>query len=124
MKKILILLLILTLVLPAFARLKSKQIVGKWKYEIALYNAQMDGSFVFTQKDGEFEGENIQSDGTVSKLSDIKINKKSETLSFKLIRENDLPIEFVLIVNHNKFKGKGWINDVSFEITGNEITIQ
>ena len=50
--------------------------------------------------------------------------KKNETLCFDLIREDDVPIEFILIINHDKFRGKGWINDVSFEITGDKITIQ
>ncbi len=125
MKRTFILLLfLLALSTATFARLKSKQIVGKWKYEIALYNAQLEGSFIFTQKDGKLEGEGIQSDGQVNQLSNIKVNNKNETLCFDLIREDDVPIEYILIVNHNKFRGKGWINDVSFEITGDKITIQ
>lgn len=123
-KALVLLLFVLVLSNTTFARLKPKQIVGEWKYEILLYNSQMEGTFVFLLKNGEFEGENIQSDAIVSKLSNIKINKKNDTLCFNVIRENDIPIEFILNVEHNKFKGKGWINDVNFEINGNKITIQ
>lgn len=117
-------LFILALSNVSSARLKPKQLAGKWKYKILLYNAQLEGWFEFSLKDDEFEGKNIQSDGKISKLSDIKINNKNETLCFKLVRENDVPIDFILIFNDNKFKGKGWISDESFEITGDKITIQ
>lgn len=123
-KTSLLLLIVLALSTATFAHLKPKQIIGKWKYEITLYNAQLEGSFIFTQKDRKIEGKEIQSDGRVSKLSNIQVNKKNETLCFYLIREDDVPIEYILIVNHNKFRGKGWINDVSFELSGNKITTQ
>jgi hypothetical protein len=122
-KTFIIFLFVLTLSTVTSAHLKPKQIVGKWKYEISLYNAQLEGWFVFIKSEKEITGKQIQSDGNVSRLSDIKINKKNETLYFKLIRENDVPIDFTLIFNHNKFRGKGWINEVSFEIAGNKITI-
>jgi hypothetical protein len=73
------------------------------------------------QKNGILEGENFSSEGIASKLNNLKVNKKNETICFQVNREDDVPIEFILIVNHNKFKGKGWINEVSFEITGNKI---
>ncbi len=123
-KTSLLLLIVLALSTATFAHLKPKQIIGKWKYEITLYNAQLEGSFIFTQKDRKIEGKEIQSDGRVSKLSNIQVNKKNETICFYLIREDDVPIEYILIVNHNKFRGKGWINDVSFELSGNKITTQ
>ncbi|HPE76031.1 MAG TPA: hypothetical protein P5210_14925 [Draconibacterium sp.] len=123
-KTFFIFLFVLTLSTVTSAHLKPKQIAGKWKYEISLYNAQLEGWFVFTLKNGELNGENIQSDGRVSRLTEIKVNKKNETLCFNAIRENDVPIEYILIVNHKKFRGKGWINEVSFEIAGNKITIQ
>lgn len=106
------------------ARLKPKQVTGKWKFEILLYNSQLEGWFDFSLKNEGFEGKNIQSDGNISQLSDIKINSKNETLCFKLVRENDVSIDFILIFNDNKFKGKGWVSDESFEIAGNKITIQ
>lgn len=124
MKKIFTsLLFIVVLSTVSAAKLKPAQLAGKWKYEISLYNAQLEGWFVFTKSEKEVTGKQIQSDGNVSRLSDLKINKKNETLCFKLIRENDVPIDFTLIFNHNKFRGKGWISDVSFEITGEKITI-
>lgn len=88
------------------ARLKPKQIAGKWKYKILLYNAQLEGWFEFSLKDDEFEGKNIQTNGNISKLSDIKINNKNEALCFKLVRENDVPIDFTLIFSDNKIQRK------------------
>jgi hypothetical protein len=125
MKKTSVLLLILLVLSTAtFASLKPKQIVGKWRYEINLSNTKMEGSFVFSQKNGDMKGESFDSEGRISKLSDIKVNKKNETLCFQLIRKKDVPIEFILTVDHNKFKGKGWISDTNFEITGDKITIE
>ena len=122
-KTSLLLLFLMTISTVTFARLKEKQIVGKWKYEITLSNAQLEGSFVFNQKDGKLEGKNIQSDGNIPNLSNIKVNKKNETLCFNLLRETDIPIEFILTVTHNKFRGKGWISDADFEITGEKFTV-
>ncbi len=123
MKSTFIFILVLIVAVPGFARLNSKQIVGKWKYEISLSNTQINGLLVFFQNNGDFKGENTQSDGVVSQLSNIKVNKKNKTLCFELVRKNDVPIAFILVVAHNKFKGKGWINDTNFEITGNKILI-
>jgi hypothetical protein len=111
---------VLAISLSSFAGLKSKHIIGEWKYVITLYNGQQDGSFIFSQKNGKLEGEVIQSDSHNS-LSKIKINKKNKTLCFELPRKDDVPIEFILSVEHNKFKGRGWINEADFEITGEKI---
>lgn len=112
---------VITYSTASFAHLKPKEIIGKWNYEIVLSNAQLEGSFLFVQKNGKLKGENVSSEGIASKLNNLKVNKKNETLCFQVYREDDVPIGFILIVNHNKFRGKGWINDVSFEITGNKI---
>lgn len=104
-----------------FARLKSKHVVGEWKYSMNLSSAVMTGSFIFSQKSGELEGEIITSLGTKSTISKIKVNKKNNTLCFEIPRENDVAIEFVLVVKDNKFNGKGWINEANFEITANKL---
>ena len=118
MNKLFILLFVLGFSISSFAGLKSKDVKGEWKYVITLYNSQQDGSFIFSLKNGEFEGEAIQSDGHISSLSKIKIKKKNKTLCFELPRKDDVPIEFILNVEKNKFKGKGWINEADFDITG------
>ena len=101
MKKIFAsLIFVFALSIVSSARLKPKQLFGKWIYEISLYNAQLEGCFEFSLKDDEFEEKDIQSDGSISRLFNIKVNKKNETLCFDLIRENNGPIEFILIVNH------------------------
>ena len=84
MKKIILILFILVISVPGFANLKSKHLVGKWKYVITLYNGQNEGSFVFSQKKGELKGEVIQPDGSVFPLSKIKVNKKRPLRSFIL----------------------------------------
>lgn len=121
MKRLILILFILSFSFSGFARLKSKQIIGEWKYVITLFNGQNEGSFVFFQKNGELRGEAIQSDGIIFTLSKIKVNKKNNTLCFEIPRENDVAIEFILTVDKNKFKGKGWINDADMEITGKRI---
>ena len=83
MKKLFILLFALTITIPTFAGLKSKDIVGKWKYEMTISNSEIDGSFNFSEKTGKQKGKAIQSDGRIFPLSKIKVNKKNNTLSFK-----------------------------------------
>jgi hypothetical protein len=117
MNKLFILLFVVGISLSSFAGLKSKHLVGEWKYVITLYNGNQDGYFIFSQKNGKLEGVAIQSDSRIP-LSKIKINKKNETLCFELPRKDDVSIEFILNVEKNKFKGKGWINEADFDITG------
>jgi hypothetical protein len=112
------------MVMPLFAKIKSKQIAGTWNYEITMSDGSMNGSFIFTQKNGKLQGECVQSDGPKYLLSKMKVNNKNETLCFEVLRENDDPIEFILILDHEKFKGKGWINEANFEITSKKITIE
>ena len=121
MKKLFILLFALGISISSFAGFKSKNVVGEWKTLIVVSDAQMTGSFIFYEKSGELQGEYIPSEGTKSTISKIKINKKNNTLSFEIPRETDIPIEFILIVEDNKLRGKGWINDANFEITGEKI---
>lgn len=121
MKKLLILLFTLGISISSFAGLKSKNVVGEWKTLIVVSDAQMTGSFIFYEKSGELQGEYIPSEGTKSTISKIKINKKNNTLTFEVARETDIPIESILIVEDNKLRGKGWINDANFEFTGEKI---
>jgi len=122
MKKSFLVLFVLIFSLPTFAGLKSKHIVGDWKYLITLGDGyQQVGSLIFIQKECQLIGESIDEDGHSLPLSKIIINKKNKTLCFEIIRATDVPIEFMLIVETNKFKGKGWINDSNFEITGEKI---
>lgn len=124
MKKLFMLLFVLIFSLPAFAGLKSKHIVGDWKYLITLEDGYHQvGSLKFIQKESKLIGESIEEDGHSLPLSKIIINKKNKTLCFEITRENNVAIEFILIVENNKFKGKGWINDANLEITGEKINI-
>ena len=123
MKLFIILLISLGIPISSVAGLKSKHIVGEWEYIITLYNGQSEGSYIFSQKEGRLEGVAIQSDGHKLPLSKIKVDKKYKTLFFEIPRENDVAIEFILNIDYDKFNGKGWINDVSFEITGKKVSI-
>jgi len=118
MKKLFILIFMLGISISSFAGLKSKDVKGEWKYLITLSNGQSEGSMKFFQKNGELAGDIAGSDGHISSLSKIKINKKNNTLCFEVQRKDDDPIEFILNVDKNKFKGKGFINEADFEITG------
>ena len=124
MKWVTILVITLGISISSFAGLKSKHIIGKWEYVITLYNGQSEGLFTFSKKNGELEGVAIQSDCRAFPISKIKVDKKYKTLCFEILRENDVGIEFILTVNDDKFKGKGWINDTDFTITGVKIMNQ
>jgi hypothetical protein len=121
LKKLFILVIILGISICSNAGLKSKQVIGEWKSSMIVSNTEMTGSLIFYEKSGELQGEYIPSEGTKSNISKIKINKKNNTLCFQILRETDIPIEFILIVEHKKFKGKGWISEANFEITGEKI---
>jgi hypothetical protein len=121
LKELFILLIILGISICSNAGLKSKQVVGEWTTSIVVSNSEMSGSFIFYKKSSELQGEYIPSEGTKSTISKIKINKKNNTLTFEVARETDIPIEFILIVEDNKLRGKGWINDANFEITGEKL---
>lgn len=121
MKKLLILLFALGISISSFAGLKSKDVVGEWNTLIVISDTQMTGSFIFYEKRGELKGEYIPSEGTKSTISKIKINKKNNTLTLEIPRETDIPIEFILIFENKKFRGKGWINEANFEINGEKI---
>jgi len=121
LKKLYIIFIILILGLPAFSGLKSKHVIGEWKYMITLDNSQMEGTFTFFQRIGELEGKAIDSEGSIFSMSKIKIDKKNNTLFFEIPREKDVSIEIIITVNDNKFKGKGWIDDTSFIITGEKL---
>jgi hypothetical protein len=120
-KKLFILLIALGISISTIAGLKSKNVVGEWKSSMIVSNAEMTGSFIFYEKSGELQGQYIPSEGTKSNISKIKINNKNNTLCFEIPRETDVPIEFILIVEDKKFRGKGWINEANFEITGEKI---
>jgi hypothetical protein len=121
LKKLFIPLIILGISISTFAGLKSKNVLGEWKSLIVTSNAEMTGSFIFYEKSGELQGEYIPLEGPKSNISKIRINKKNNTLCFEIPRETDVPIEFILIVEDKKFRGKGWINEANFEITGEKI---
>lgn len=120
-KKLFILLIILGISISSYAGLKSKQVIGEWKSSMIVSNSEMSGSLIFYKKSSELQGEYIDSEGNKTTISKIKINKKNSTLCFEIPRETDIPIEFILIVEHNKFRGKGWINEANFDITGEKI---
>ena len=124
MKWFTILFFTLVVSISSFAGLKSKHIIGEWEYVITLYNGHSEGSFTFSKKNGELEGVAFQSDGRTFPISKIKVDKKYKTLCFEIPRENDVAIEFILTVDVDKFKGKGWINDTDFTITGVKIMNQ
>ncbi len=116
MKKILIVLFVLGITLQVSAKLKEKQLVGKWKYEVVTDQGNMSGIFNFTQNDGKLTGEVITDDGYTIPFTKIEI-KEDNNLYLELQTDSDV-IKVSVKVDGNKFSGTGTSYQGDAPITG------
>ena len=115
MKKLLLVLFVLGISLSGFAELKPKQIIGKWKYEVAIEGQTMTGSLKFFKKEGKLVGEVITNEGTFA-MTKVEI-KEGNILYFELQPEYDA-IKVTVKVDGTKFKGTGSTYQGDFDLTG------
>jgi hypothetical protein len=116
MKKLLILLLVLGIASPIFAKLESKQLTGTWKYSVVTDQGDMTGVFRFTEKEGKLTGEVVTSDGYTIPITKVEI-KEENNLYLEIKTENDL-IKVNLKVDGKTFKGTGTSYEGDAPITG------
>lgn len=103
MKKLFVLLFVLIIAVPTFAQLKSKQVVGNWKYSVVTDQNDMTGILKFVENEGKLTGEVITSDGNTIPLTKIEIKTENQ-LYFELKTESDL-ITVSVKVDEKTFKG-------------------
>ncbi len=120
MKKILAILFILSISTQVFAKLKPKQVIGKWNYTVIMDGGgEMKGVFNFSEKEGKLVGEIVTEEGYTFAFSKVEI-KEDNTLYFKFTPEYDL-ITIKLKIDGDKFKGTGSSNGGEAPITGEKV---
>ena len=116
MKKVFIFVFTLCISLQLFAELKTKQVVGKWKYTVVTDQSSISGSIKFIEKEGELAGEVYTDDGGIYPLTKIEI-REGDVLYFELKPEYDV-IKVKVTIEGKKFKGTGTTYDGEFMLTG------
>jgi hypothetical protein len=119
MKRFLSILFILCISTQVFAKIKPKQIIGKWNYTVVMDEGELKGVFNFTKKEGKLAGEIITEDGYTFSFSKVEI-KEENTLYFEFTPEYDL-IAITLKIDGDKFKGTGSSNGGEAPITGEKV---
>ena len=116
MKKLFILLFVLGITSPTFAKLTSKQLTGTWKYSVVTDQGDMTGVFKFLEKEGKLTGEVVTSDGYTIPITKIEI-QEGNNLYLEIKTENDL-IKVNLKVEGKSFKGTGTSYQGEAPVTG------
>ena len=119
MKKLLFLLIILGITIQVSAKLKEKDLIGKWKYSVVTDQGTMSGVFNFATTDGKLSGKVVTDDGYTLPFTKIEIKDKN-TLYLELDTDNDT-IKLNLSVEDNKFKGTGTSYQGDAPITGEKV---
>jgi len=116
MKKLFILLFVLGITSPIFAKLNSKQLTGTWKYSVVTDQGDMTGVFKFVEKEGKLTGDVITSDGYTIPITKIEI-KEENNLYLEIKTDSDL-IKVTVKVDGKNFKGTGTSYQGDAPITG------
>lgn len=116
MKKLFILLFVLGISTPIFAKLDSKQVIGTWKYNVVTDQGDMTGVFKFIEKEGKLTGDVITSDGFTIPITKIEM-KEENNLYLEIKTDSDL-IKVTVKVDGKNFKGTGTSYQGEAPITG------
>ena len=119
MKKILSVLFILCISTQVFAKLKPKQIVGKWNYTVVMDEGELKGVFSFSEKEGKLAGEIITEDGYNFAFSKVEIREEN-TLYFEFTPEYEM-YKITLKIDGKKFKGTGSSSGGEAPIAGEKV---
>lgn len=103
MKKIFVLLMVLSISVCVFARLEVKQVLGLWEYTVTLDQDDMTGTLKFYEIEGKLTGEVITRDGGTFKMTKVEL-KDDDILYFELQPEYDV-IKVSVKVEGEKAKG-------------------
>lgn len=116
MKKLFILLFVLGISSPIFAKLDSKQLTGIWKYSVVTDQGDMTGVFKFVENEGKLTGEVLTNEGYTIPFTKIEIKEENQ-LYLELKTESDL-IKVTVKVEGKTFKGTGTSFQGEAPITG------
>jgi hypothetical protein len=119
MKKLMLVLFVLGLSLPSFAKLKEKDVIGTWKYKVETDQGNLTGSFTIEKKDGKLLGAVNTDDGEEFTFSKIEIKEK-EILYMELDTGSDL-LELSLTLEGKTLEGTVGNYSGSFPMTAEKV---
>ena len=119
MKKLIILLFVLGFSTSIFAQLKTKDVLGSWKYNVVTDQGDMTGTFKFVETDGKLSGNVITAEGYTIPFTKIEL-KPENVLYLELKTDSDL-IKVTVTVDGKKFKGTGTSYQGEAPITGEKV---
>ncbi len=119
MKKLLILLFVAAISLPSFGKLKEKDVLGKWTYQVETPDDILTGTLTFEKKAGKLAGE-VNTDGSENYLlSNVEI-RENNVLYFELEPDYDI-MQVTLTVKGKEFEGSISVGGEEVPITGEKI---
>ena len=119
MKKLLFLLIIIGISSQLSAKLKEKDLVGKWKYSVVSDQEKMTGVFKFVLTDKKLSGEVITDDGYTMPITKIVIQENN--VLFLEIQTDTEKYQIKVNVDGKTFKGTGSSSQGEAPITGEKV---
>ena len=119
MKKLLLLLFVFGISTQLFAEIKTKDVVGKWKYTVVTEQGDMTGNLVFKETEGKLTGEVVTNDSGTFPMEKVEL-KDGNVLYFELTPDYET-IKVTVKLDGKKFKGTGSTPQGEFELTGERV---
>jgi len=119
MKKLMLILFVLGMALPSFAKLKEKDVIGTWKYRVETGQGDLTGSIKIEKKDGKLVGEVHTDDGETFAFGKVEIQEK-EVLYMELDTGSEV-LEISLTLKDKNLEGKVGSSSGSFPMTAERI---
>lgn len=119
MKKLLIVLFVLGFLAPVSSQVKTKQMVGKWKYSVDAGGEYLTGTLKFVETDGALTVEVFTGEGDVFPVTKVQTKEKNK-IYFEIHLDNDL-IKVLLTIDGEKMKGTGSNYQGEFSVTGEKL---
>lgn len=98
-----LILLVLGLTLPSFAKIKEKDVIGTWKYKVETDQGDLTGTVVIEKKEGKLVAEVNTDEGEVLPFSKVEI-KEDDVLYMELDTGYEL-LELTLTVKGKAMEG-------------------
>lgn len=119
MKKLLIVLFVLGFLAPVSSQVKTKQMIGKWKYQVDAGGEYLTGTLKFAETDGALTVEVFTGEGDVFPVTKVQ-TKEENKIYFEIHLDNDL-IKVLLTIEGEKMKGTGSNYQSEFSVTGEKL---
>jgi hypothetical protein len=119
MKKVLIALFIISIAAPSFAKLKEKDVIGKWEYSVVTDEGSLTGTLNFFKKDGKVAGDVTTDMGDSFPMTKVEI-RENDVLYFELVPDYQT-FAITVTVEKKEFSGKVEVDGNEVPITGNKV---